>query len=272
MDLLRERAQDIRNLQNNQVPIKEKIRQIIETDSMNQLYQAKKLNQNDLLQFQEAIKFILKIIAVNFELLNLEPTLASTTKNVIELYLYYGLPSKVDQLQNELFNQSKQSIFLILLQHLIDITRMALEFTIKRQTNLRIFCVGKEIDKKQSTSNPPKRLNFKSVQRSESNTQEKVIQSKQSIFHFETQSPNESPAKTQRILEEIQATSRDNSVIRCYQIRQTDIVSKTLLPSIYQPKFKQQSLFRQLKQRNLSIQNTIQSYIKQINDKNNTDL
>ncbi|CAD8187156.1 unnamed protein product [Paramecium pentaurelia] len=265
MDLLRERSQDIRNLYNNQY--REKIRQIIETDSMNQLYQGKKLNQNDLLQFQETIKFIIKIIAVNFELLNIEPTLASTTKIIIDLYLFYGLPSKADQLQHEIYNQSKQSIFLTLLQHMIDITRMTLEFTIKRQTNLRIFCVGKEIDKKKPTSNPPKRLNYISVQRSELNTQEKVIQSKQSIRHYETQSPNESPEKNQKILEEIQVTSRENSFLRCHQIRKTEIVTKTYLPSIYQPKFNQQSLFRQLKQRNLSISNTIQSYIKQINDK-----
>ncbi|CAD8110931.1 unnamed protein product [Paramecium sonneborni] len=256
MDLLRDRAQDIRL---------ENIRQIVETDYINQLIQMKRLNKNDLMMLQETFKFIVRIIALDFEINNLEPNLTSTAKNIIELYQYFGLQFKSEL--NEKHNQSKWSIFLILVEHLIEITKMVLEFTIKRQTNLKLFCLGKEIGEKITIYNK-KIPEFKRVQRSESNHQDYVQQSKQSIQQFEKQQIYDSLPKTQRLIEEIQNNSREISVIRNFHQRKTEIIQNKLLPCMNQMKSHQLSLYRQLKQRNSSIHNSIQTYIKQIYDKN----
>ncbi|CAD8072094.1 unnamed protein product [Paramecium primaurelia] len=264
MDLLRDRAQDIRLLQNNQMAI----RQIIETDFFNQLSQIKKISKNDLILLQHTMKFIIRIIALNFEINNLEPNLSSTARIILELYQYFGLSSQSELLQSEKTNQNKQSVFLILVQHLIDITRMALELTIKSQTNLKLFCWGKEIGEKGITNNS-KVAQLRRVQRSESNHQDKVYQSKKSIQKLETQQIYESIPKSQRTIEDIQHYSRDTSVIRNHHQRKTELIQNSkALPCIYQMKQNQLNLYRQLKQRNSSIHNSIQTYIRQIYDKN----
>ncbi|CAD8099530.1 unnamed protein product [Paramecium sonneborni] len=254
-----------RQLQDKQY--REKIRQIVETDTMNQLFQTKRLYKNDLLILQETFKFIVRIIALDFEINHLEPNLTSTAKNIIELYQYFGLQSKAEQLQNDKQNQSQWSVFLILVQNLIEITRMALELTIKRQTNLKLFCIGKEIGERIIPLNK-KIYELKRVLRSESNHQDFVYQSKQSIQQLETQQIYDSLPKTQRVIEEIQNNSQDTSVIRNSHQRKTEITYSKPLPLINQMKSNQLSLYRQLKQRNSSIHNSIQTYIKQIYDKN----
>ncbi|CAD8070982.1 unnamed protein product [Paramecium sonneborni] len=76
---MKERVQDIQNIYNNTMAIKqisiheskveyrEKLRQIQETDIMSSLYQFRKLTQSDLAQFQEGAKQIFKIIAPGFD-------------------------------------------------------------------------------------------------------------------------------------------------------------------------------------------------------------
>ncbi|CAD8183722.1 unnamed protein product [Paramecium octaurelia] len=247
---------------------KEKIRQIIETDFLNQLSQAKKISKNDLMLLQETLRFIIRIIALNFEINNLEANFGSTTRIILELYQYFGLSSKAELLQSEKPSQSKQSVFLNLVQHLVDITRMALELTIKSQTNLRLFCLGKEIGEKGVPNNSKVPL-LRRVQRSESNHQDKVYQSKKSIQRLDSQHIYESLPKSQRTIEETRYYSRDTSAVRNPQQRKTEIPQNNkALPCINQMKSIQLSLYRQLKQRNSSIHNSIQTYIRQIYDKN----
>lgn len=79
-------------------------------------------------------------------------------------------------------HNTKQQIFLTLIQHLVELTKIAMQTAIKRFLDMRLFCIGKEIEKgptqaisrrqldyQSDNYSPLRKIKFKNVQRSESN-------------------------------------------------------------------------------------------------------
>ncbi|CAD8189306.1 unnamed protein product [Paramecium pentaurelia] len=294
---MKERVSDIQNIYNNSMAIKqikyrEKLRQIQETDIMSSLYQFRKLTQQDLAQFQEGAKQIFKIIAPGFDTRFSEITLTSTSKVFIELYQHFGFVQKSDTLYNELLHNSKQQIFLCLIQHLIDLTKIALKCAVKRFLDMKLFCIGKEIEKSPILLNKRidmiqftavKKNKIKRVMRSESNSLHQsdkkqelriIIDKKDRLSIHDVIShcdKSEIIKKNIRNYDEINidniSTTCNRNIQRYQSVQKhTEPTTQRLqFPSIY--KNSNSVLYKALKTRNQSISLTISNYIRELQDK-----
>ncbi|KAM3128440.1 hypothetical protein pb186bvf_019448 [Paramecium bursaria] len=315
LDIMRERVQDIQCIPSNTVSIKqikyrEKLRQIAETDIMSSLYAFRKLNSQDLSQFQDGSRFILRTIVPGFDPQFTDLTLSATSKVFIELYHFCGFQARAEALYNDLINNTKQQIFLSLIQHLLDLTKMAMQTALKRFLDLKLFCIGKEIKEPSappqitikkydysSDASPARKRPFqlpKKVQRSESNvmnqqkeknilqldiTKARVSKELPQVTESTTkgtdltrESPQKSLKESKEYVEFKEPQSHRESFVQRESQTQREQTHRNLqkfdpyrlnLPSIHRREIPL-NMLKALKSRNQSIDITIQTYLKQV--------